>query len=186
MILIPNWLVISITFPGLLIYIWVQKFFCKLAGIKVHRTRYLKLDSEEFEFIKHDQPETFKQSFLISFGPFIINSLIAISISFALAMIDGLFKEKQYLILLFLFGFWLSMSIAMHALPKNHDASLVIQSARNSRLNGGSIFYNLVIPIMGLLYIINIMRFLWFDVVYAAYVGKFGFYLYKLTQNVYY
>lgn len=141
MFFIPGWLIALLTFPGVMLHEWAHKFFCEQAGIRVLEVKYFQLGEDVAGYVRHDEPNSFRQSFFISFGPLLVNSGVAIALGASAAQsING--SLLQYLLL------WLAVSVGMHALPSNHDASHVMQAARIARAAGGSFLFVAAAPLI--------------------------------------
>jgi hypothetical protein len=68
------------------------------------------------------------------------------------------------------FLIWLGVSIGMHAIPSNQDASNVFQQAK-IKIKEGNILAILSFPLVGLIYVFNLLRFFWADVIYGVAIG---------------
>ncbi len=155
-----------LTFPGVIIHEWAHKKYCDWTGVAVHEVVYFQIGNPA-GYVKHEQPRKYNQTFWISIGPLIINSLLAILLGYLSSQVEtGGF-------LYWLFS-WIAISAGMHAFPSDHDASFILDEARIILKNGGSFLYYMAYPFYSLIWIANKLRFLWFDVFYAIALVSFG------------
>jgi hypothetical protein len=68
------------------------------------------------------------------------------------------------------FLIWLGVSIGMHAMPSNQDASNIYQQAKE-QIKHRNILAILSFPLVGIIYLFNILRFLWADLIYGIAIG---------------
>ena len=167
---IPGWLISMITFPGIMIHEWAHKKFCDWNDVVVHQVVYFRFGNPA-GFVVHDEPKNYKQTLFISAGPLIINSIIAILLSFLASQTI----PESFLYYIFL---WIAISAGMHAFPSDHDGKNVLLASKESIKNGGTTLHYLAYPFYWMLWTANVLRFFWFDLLYAAllvYLGG-GFY----------
>ena len=62
----------------------------------------------------------------------------------------------------------------MHAFPSNHDMKYILEASRTELRRGGSILYYLAFPFVGLVWLANKLRFIWFDFWYALFLVFLG------------
>lgn len=149
-------LISLITFPGVIAHEWSHKKFCNWTGVKVLKVRYFRF-GDPAGYVEHEMPSTFKQTFWISIGPLILNSLLTLVLSF----IAFKFAHDQR----WFFGLlWLAFSIGMYAFPSNHDMSNISDIIK-LRI---SILYYLALPLIWLVWLANKLRFFWFDAIYSV------------------
>ena len=151
--LIPGILISIITFPGVMIHELGHKIFCQLLGVKVHKVCYFRFKNP-CGYVIHDMPQKFIQTFLITVGPLIVNSLAAI-LTFILAKFSG----NGLLV-------WLGFSIGMHSFPSSGDAkSLWKESNRHIKNNFLAV---IGYPFAILIWIASLLSIIWFDFIYAG------------------
>ena len=164
--LIPGWLISILTFPGIIIHELAHKKFCDWTGVPVHKIVYFRLGNPA-GYVAHEEPKKYSQTFWISIGPLVINSILAVAFSFIASQYS--FGSSMYYLFL-----WISFSVGMHSFPSDDDMRHVAEASKVSVKNGGSILYYLAFPLVWLIWIANKLRFFWFDGVYAillVYVG---------------
>ncbi len=62
---------------------WAHKFFCVRAGVRVLEVKYFQFDDKIAGYVRHEEPSNFWQSFLISFGPLLVNTCASVALAFA-------------------------------------------------------------------------------------------------------
>ena len=156
---IPGWLISIFTLPGIIIHEWAHKKFCDWSRVNVNKVVYFRFGNPA-GYVLHEEPKTYKQTFLISVGPLIINSFATIFLSFLAsgAMPDSFFQ---------FFLLWIAVSAGMHSFPSDHDMSNILNKSKEELRNGSSKLHYLTYPFVWLIFIANKLRFLWFDLIWA-------------------
>ncbi len=166
MIIIPGFLIALVTFPGVIVHEAAHLFFCKLRRVAVFDVCYFRLGNPS-GYVIHEDPKNFTSSFLIAVGPFIINSLLCVLFCFPALVPVRMFGKEDFVCY---FLIWLGISIGMHAFPSTQDARVLWQQAKKSV----SLFNPLAIlsfPLVGLIYLANLLRILWLDYLYGIGLG---------------
>ena len=164
--MIPGWLIAALTFPGVMIHEWSHKKFCDWTGVRVRQVVYFRFGNPA-GYVIHEQPQKYNQVFLISIGPLIINSLLTIILSYFAAQSYPKSILSNLLV-------WLAISSGMHSFPSDQDASHIFNESKTLLKNGGSFLHYLAYPFYALIWIANKLRFLWFDLWYAAGLMSLG------------
>lgn len=166
MIFIPGWLISIVTFPGIIIHEWAHKKFCEWLGVPVHEVVYFRFGNPA-GYVMHELPKTYKQTFWISVGPLIVNSIGAVIFSFIASQTipEGWF---WYVLL------WIAFSTGMHSFPSDQDMEHVAESSKISIKEGGSKLHYFAFPFVWLIWIANKLRFFWFDLGYAILLVALG------------
>lgn len=154
---IPGWLISMLTFPGIIIHEWAHKKICDWSGVKIKKVVYFRFGNPA-GYVIHEEPKEYKQTFWISVGPLIINSIITIFLGIFASSLDSSSN-------LYLFVLWLAISIGMHSFPSDHDAKNVLEESR--RLKEKSKIHYLAYPFFALIWLANKLSFFWLDVIYA-------------------
>lgn len=149
--MIPGWLISTLTFPGVIIHEWAHKKFCEWLSVSIHEVRYFRFGNPA-GYVLHEEPKTYKQTFWISVGPLIINSVLAILLSFIASQST---PESFFWYLLF----WIAISSGMHSFPSDHDMKHISESSKRKIKEGGSLLYYLTFPFVALIWIANKLRF---------------------------
>ncbi len=159
MIIIPGWLISILTFPGVIVHEWAHKKCCVWVGVPVYKVVYFRFGNPA-GYVLHGETRTYKQTFWISVGPLILNSLSAIFLGF---LLSGFGTEG----FLYTFLLWVAISIGMHSFPSDGDMKNIFEASKNELKKGGSILHYLAFPFVGLIFLANKLRFIWFDLWYA-------------------
>ena len=134
-----------LTFPGVMVHEWAHKIFCKLSGLSVVKTVYFRFGNPS-GYVIHEAPHNYLQSFFVSTGPIIFNSLL----SFILAYAVSLLNHGSSLRILFL---WLSFSVAAHAFPSEEDLKGASLDGLSSLKRGNSLWPLVGFPLIGLMWL---------------------------------
>lgn len=166
MMLIPGQLVSLATFPGVIVHEVAHMWFCKLRGVAVLDVCFFRFGNPA-GYVAHEQIKDFNTAFLVSVGPFIVNSLLCMFICFPafLPMYTfGVASLPSYFLL------WLGISIGMHAFPSFGDGRTLYQHARKAA-SSGNILAIVSIPLVALIYLANIGNVFWLDYLYGVAIG---------------
>jgi hypothetical protein len=164
--IIPGELIALLTFPGVIIHEAAHLLFCKWGRVPVFDVCYFRFGNPA-GYVVHERPTNFRTAFLISIGPFIVNSLLCIFICFP-AFVPVRIFDKADPVSYFLL--WLGISIGMHAFPSTQDAKVLWQEARRA----ASHFNPLAIvslPLVVVIYVANIGSIFWLDFMYGFAIG---------------
>ncbi len=144
--------------PGVIIHELAHALFCVLGGVRIHQIRLFRFQKVA-GYVVHEEPKGFMSSWLISFGPLIVNSYLAM---FLLAQIRPAFNLWDLLFL------YLGVVIALQAIPSTGDAeSLFTLANRNFWKNPLIILFY---PLVLLLYLLNLLKRFYFDWIYAIFL----------------
>ena len=163
---IPGEIISVLTFPGVIVHEFAHMFFCKVRKIAV-------FDACDFRFgnpagyVVHENTDNFTTTFLVSMGPFVVNTLLCLLICLP-AYMPGKFFDLDHPLSYFLI--WLGVSIGMHAIPSNQDADNVFQQAKQ-QVKNKNIMAILSLPLVGLIYVFNVLRIVWADLIYGVAIG---------------
>ena len=166
MILIPGQLISLVTFPGVIIHEVAHMWFCKLRGVAVLDVCFFRFGNPA-GYVVHEEIKNFNTSFLISVGPFILNSLLCMFICFPAYLpmrVFGVPGFSSYFLL------WLGISIGMHAFPSMGDAAALFQHAKKA-MSSGNILAILSFPLIIIICLANISRVFWLDYLYGLGIG---------------
>ena len=166
MILIPGQLVALATFPGVIIHEVAHMWFCKLRSVAVLDVCFFRFGNPA-GYVAHEEIENFNTAFLVSVGPFIVNSLLCMVICFPAFIPMYIFKVPSPISYFLL---WLGISIGMHAFPSIGDGNALYQHAKKAA-STGNLLAILSFPLIGLIYLANIGRVFWLDYLYGMAIG---------------
>ena len=166
MFYIPGEIIAAVTFPGVIVHEFSHMLFCKIRKVAVFDACYFQMDNPA-GYVVHERTENFYTTFLISMGPFFVNSLLCILICLPAYMPIKFFSIEQPLSY---FLIWLGASIGMHAIPSNEDANHIWEQAKEyaKKMNPLAI---ISFPLVGFIYLFNILRIVWADLIYGIALG---------------
>lgn len=166
MFFIPGELISILTFPGIIVHEFAHMLFCRIRKVAVFDACYFRVGNPA-GYVIHENSANFNSTFLISMGPFFINTILCLLICLPAYMpikFFGLDHPLSYFLI------WLGVSIGMHAIPSNQDAENVYHQAKEAVKNK-NILAIISFPIIGLIYVFNILRVVWADVIYGVAIG---------------
>lgn len=163
MFFIPGFIISIVTFPGVIIHELGHYIFCRIRKIPVYEVKFFQLDVKTAGYVIHQEPEDFTSVLLISIGPLLVNTILCLIAAAPVAVPFYLFDEQNFLIYFYL---WLGVSIGMHAFPSNQDAENLWQRAKEEAKNK-NILAIISMPLCVLIFIANLLKFFWFDAIYA-------------------
>lgn len=169
MFFIPGPVIAILTFPGVILHEAAHLFFCKLFKLHVYDVRFLQFGNPA-GYVIHSKTDNFTALFFVSMGPFFGNTLLCIL--FCTAAFLPVWELKVVDPLAYFF-YWLGLSIGMHAFPSTGDLSNLWEIAP-TRAKQGNILAILSLPLIGLLYVLNLARVIWADLGYGLAVGVLG------------
>ena len=166
MFFIPGQLISILSFPGIIVHEFAHMMFCKLRKVAVFDACYFRVGNPA-GYVVHERTDNFYSTFLISMGPFLVNTLLCLVICLPAYMPMKFFNLDHPLSY---FLMWLGVSIGMHAIPSNQDANNVFQQAKEN-IKNRNLLAILSFPLVGLIYVFNLLRFFWADVIFGVAVG---------------
>lgn len=165
--IIPGFLIAAVTFPGVIVHEFAHQLFCRLFGVPVYDVVYFQMKNPS-GYVAHEPTEKPLASFMISVGPFIVNTLLGMLIVFPAAV--ELFRFEVYQNLLVLLLGWLGISILMHAFPSTGDAKVMVQAIlKNPDVNLA--VKVVTAPVIGLVYLGALGSMMWLDLIYAVFMA---------------
>ncbi|MCC6462525.1 MAG: DUF3267 domain-containing protein [Saprospiraceae bacterium] len=166
MFFIPGELIAILTFPGIIVHEFAHMLFCRLRKVVVFDACYFRVGNPA-GYVVHENSSNFTTTFLISMGPFFVNTLLCLLICLP-AYMPIKFFDLEHPLSYFLI--WLGVSIGMHAIPSNQDAENVYEQAKE-KVKEWNVLALLSFPVIGLIYLFNILRVVWADLIYGVAIG---------------
>jgi hypothetical protein len=163
MFLIPCWLISLLTFPGVIVHEIAHRFFCDLAKVPVYQVCYFRIGNIA-GYVVHGPAKGLRTSFLISIGPLIVNTILCALLTFSASFPIFILEVEKYNIV-FLILMWIGFSIGMHAFPSVNDMKNFLQEVKSVEKGGILLIFAKLIA--SLLKVANVLRFIWFDAIYA-------------------
>jgi len=152
-----------LTSPGVIVHELAHALFCLLGGVKIYKINLFRFQKVA-GYVVHEEPKGFVSSLLISFGPLIVNSYLAM---FFFAQI-----RPSYNLWNLLFTY-LGVAIALQAIPSTGDAQALFTMANRNFWKNPLVL--LFYPLVLVLYLLNLLKRFYFDWVYTIfliYVGQ--------------
>jgi hypothetical protein len=165
MFFIPGEVISVLSFPGIIVHEFAHMIFCKMRKVAVFDACYFRVGNPA-GYVTHEHTDNFVTTFLISMGPFFVNTVLCFLICFP-AYFPVYFDMANPISVLLL---WLGLSIGMHAIPSDTDADHVYVQAKE-RIKTGNPLAIISFPLVGLIYVFNALRMVWIDLIYAAAIG---------------
>ena len=166
MIIIPGFLIALLTFPGVIIHEAAHLLFCRITKLAVFDVCFFQLANPS-GYVVHEQTDNFYKTFLVSMGPFFVNTFLCILFCSAAFLPIWELKIDDYLAYVL---YWLGISIGMHAFPSTHDLTHIWKLAPQY-VKRGNVLAILSYPIVVILYPLNFLRVVWADLGYGILVG---------------
>lgn len=178
MLFIPGWLTALLTFPGIVVHELAHAVFCFFSGTRVYEISLFQPGQRVAGFVRHEMPRSLWAAFLISIGPLIVNSVMAILIGSPAMAVYNQTRSLSLLPIPVLAMLWLGFSIGIHALPSNQDF-ISFASTVNER-RGKGLLYLFSLILLNLMRFVNLLRFFWIDAIYAVAILLIGVEFYRL------
>lgn len=166
MFFIPGEIIALLTFPGIIVHEFAHMFFCKVRRVAVFDACYFRFGNPA-GYVIHENTDNFYTTFLVSMGPFFINTLFCLLICLPAYMpikYFGLDHPLSYFLI------WLGVSIGAHAIPSNQDANNLYEQAKE-KVKEKNLLAIVSFPLVGIIYVFNFLRFFWIDVIYGVGIG---------------
>jgi hypothetical protein len=164
--IIPGEFIALLTFPGVIIHEAAHMLFCKWGRVPIFDVCFFRFGNPA-GYVIHEPPKNFYLSFLISMGPFFVNSLVCIVLCFPAFVPVRIFDRADPVSYFLL---WLGLSIGMHAFPSTGDAKVLWGQAKVAA-GRGNLLAILSLPLVGIIYAANIGRIFWLDLMYGMAIG---------------
>jgi hypothetical protein len=163
---IPGVLISVLTFPGVIVHEAAHLLFCRLAGLAVFGVCYFRVGNPA-GYVIHEPPATYRASFAVSMGPFLLNSVLCVAFCSAGLLPVWELKLQDPVAYFFL---WLGLSIGMHAFPSAQDLKPLFAGA-GPAIRSGSLLAIVGLPFIAVLWVGNLLRFFWADLLYGIGIG---------------
>lgn len=166
MFFIPGQLIALVTFPGVIVHEFAHMFFCRIRNVAVLDACYFRF-ANPAGYVVHERTTNFYSTFLISLGPFFVNTLLCFLICAPAYLPISYFGIEQPLS----YGMmWLGLSIGMHAIPSTQDANNMWEDAR-IHVKSMNLLAIVTFPLVVVIYIFNVLRVIWADLGYGILIG---------------
>jgi Putative zincin peptidase len=166
MFFIPGQLIAIATFPGVIVHEFAHMFFCRLRGVAVFEVCYFQV-ANPAGYVIHAKSDNFYSTFLISMGPFLVNTILCFLICLP-AYIPIFYFDLAHPLSYALM--WLGVSIGMHAIPSTQDAKNIWDEAK-IHVRSFNVLAIVTFPLVVVLYVFNVLRAVWADLAYGILIG---------------
>ena len=146
-----------LTAPGVIIHEIAHAIFCVFTRSRIFKICLFRFGNPA-GYVNHAEPNKFWKSFVISFGPLIINSLLVLYL-FSQAR-EPYFRWQTVVFL------WLGIAIGLHAIPSTGDGKALFQAANHRFWRNP--FVIIAYPFILVLYILNLLKRLHIDILYVG------------------
>ncbi len=182
MFIIPGFLISAITFPGVMMHEFGHQLACRICKVPVFKVQYFKMTSKNIGFslqgngenaigyVEHERTDNPWKSLLITYGPFIFNTLVGIFFTAPLALMWALNYSRNVVpfwatLLCYLLAY-IGISCLANAFPSSGDAQSLFSSVvKNKKIP--LIFRILITPFVVVIFICSVLKIFWFDFIYA-------------------
>ncbi len=164
--IIPGFIISILTFPGVIVHEAAHLLFCRLRKVPVLEVCFFRF-GDPAGYVLHAESPDFTTNFLIAVGPFIVNSTLCVLLCCPVLFPSLAFQHDDLLTYPLL---WIGLSIGMHAFPSTGDAQNLWRHARVA-VREKSILALLSFPLVVLIFVANVLRVLWFDLLYGVALG---------------
>ncbi|ELY87219.1 DUF3267 domain-containing protein [Natrialba taiwanensis] len=169
------------TAPGVVVHEFAHAITCRAVGVRVHEVVYFRL-GDPAGYVRHEQPDRYRDAFLIGVAPFLVNTVVALVACLAFAelatgtgvvsptgggfpAVDPVGVSREMLIGMAALG-WLGLAVGMQAFPSTGDANTLWAHARAKWRRSPLVL--LGVPVILVIYVANVLSWLWADVLYAV------------------
>ncbi|OVE83869.1 metalloprotease family protein [Natronolimnobius baerhuensis] len=169
------WIAVRLfSIPGVVVHEFAHESACQLVGVRVLEVVYFRF-GDPAGYVRHEQPARYRETFVICVAPFLVNTAVALVTFLGLAVVVGTLEEPVSLervlsapreTLLAGFGLaWLGLSVGMAAFPSTGDANQLWTRSRLEWKRSPLVLLGL--PVVVVIYVVNVLSWLWADVLYA-------------------
>ncbi|SIR97973.1 metalloprotease family protein [Natronorubrum thiooxidans] len=173
--------------PGIVVHEFAHKRACDLVGVPVLEVAYFRF-GDPSGYVRHVQPERYRQSFVISVAPFLVNTIVSLAVFFGFAVLVTTVTESpvsfelladletvssDVLVLAAVLG-WLGIAVGMQAFPSTGDANTLWARSRAEWRRSPIVLVG--VPVVLVIYVANLLSWLWADVLYAVGLAVIAFY----------
>ncbi|WP_084177318.1 DUF3267 domain-containing protein [Natrinema saccharevitans] len=155
--------------PGVVVHELAHEAACRLVGVPVLEVKYFGLGDPP-GYVRHGQPDRYRESFVISVAPFLVNTVVAfgcfVGLATIVAGVDGIGDAPRSTVAAAAVLGWLGLAIGTQAFPSTGDARTLWNRSRAEWRRSPSVLVG--VPIVAVIYLANLLSRLWADVAYAA------------------
>jgi len=152
-----------LTAPGVIVHELSHAVFCLFAGVKIYKIKLFGF-GQTAGYVVHEEAKKFYQGFLISVGPLLINSFLALFLfaKFTEPYLTGI--NAVYL--------WLGFAIGMHAIPSGEDSKALLRLANYRFKRNPLVIFGY--PLILAMYILYLLKRWHIDIVFVGFLFWLG------------
>ncbi|ADB62362.1 conserved hypothetical protein [Haloterrigena turkmenica DSM 5511] len=184
--------------PGVVVHELAHKQVCHLVGVPVREVAYFRFGDPP-GYVRHAQPGRYRESFAISVAPFLVNTVVSVAaflgfaalasslgiadalahataepVASANALRDSLVAAPSGELALTVALGWLGLAVGVQAFPSTSDANTLWTRSRSEWRRTPVVL--LGVPVVVVIYLVNLLSWLWADVIYALGLCLLAFY----------
>jgi hypothetical protein len=148
--------------PGVIAHELAHAVSCLFGGVKIFKMKLFRFGNPA-GYVEHAIPEGFFQSLVISAGPLVFNTLIALLLfskfEFVASVQSGI-------------ALWLGLVVGLHAIPSMGDVEVLWKVSKKRIRKNPLVFFGL--PFVLFLYTLNILKRWHIHFVYALFLFWLG------------
>ncbi len=162
------WIPSLFSLPGVVFHEFGHYLFCRLAGARVHKVVFFQFGNPA-GYVVHTAPRRFREHFAIVAGPFLVNTVVSFMLYLAVTSRWGKAAslEDAQSLALACAGLWLGASVALQSFPSKGDARS-LWHVTNQHLRRGNVLAAVGYPAVLTIYLVNLLRLLRLDWLYAG------------------
>lgn len=168
MFLIPGFLIALITFPGVIVHEIAHRFFCDLMKVPVYDVCYIRVGNPA-GYVVHGPVEKLSSAFLISVGPFIVNTLLCSLIAVSSVVPTYVLGDSVTNSGWHMFLMYIAISIGMHAFPSKEDLNNFHEQVKRAKGFSPLLIFSHIVG--AIFFVARLLSFVWFDLIYAFLVA---------------
>ncbi|MEY7848934.1 DUF3267 domain-containing protein [Natrarchaeobius sp. A-rgal3] len=159
--------------PGVIVHEFAHATACRLVGVRVLEVVYFRF-GDPAGYVRHEQPQQYREAFAVSVAPFLVNTLVAFAaflgvatlvVAGDIASIDDVRTSPGERLAALALLTWLGLSVGTYAFPSTGDANVLWTRSRLEWRRSPLVLLGL--PVVAVIYLANLLSWLWADVLYA-------------------
>ncbi|ELZ11657.1 AN1-type Zinc finger protein [Halovivax asiaticus JCM 14624] len=160
-----GFLLTLVTFPGVIVHELAHKRVCDLFGIPVLEVCYFRIGNPA-GYVRHAEPRRYRHATMITVAPFLLNTVLALVAFGGVVLSTSAGGAVTDVGIVGGVLCWLGLSFGMHAFPSAGDASALWGQTKSKWRTSPTVLLGL--PVIALIHVVNLLRALWLDLVYAV------------------
>ncbi len=181
--------------PGVVVHEFAHAQACRLVGVSVVEVVYFRFGDPP-GYVRHAHPGRYRESFVISVAPFLVNSVVSLAAFFGVAVLaasagfvdavvlgdvlatasalwDALGTAPREVLAAMTALAWLGFVVGIQAFPSTGDANTLWSRSRAEWRRSPVVL--LGVPVVAVIYVANLLSWLWADVLYTLGLAALAF-----------